>query len=692
MKKIFKLIISLIILLPINVYANMVINGNEFTVYKRTKQEIYNKWIVGKINQNISRFDTLPQYTAPYKAGVANDEYLAEVVDNLNYYRYLVGVPEITESTSNDNSLQTAEVIQTLFVDKYNALTHELYNYEEMFRPSDMSDEFWNVGAYAKHHIISYGRPDEPNFYFFDESIFDPVYPQAGHRMALLTPNVIKEDYGIGELTIYGRSTLNDSNYNLMNNSFAAYPSPGYFPKEDFANTSDWDIFLNRRNFRFLTAEEQEKVIVTITDLKDNTVYIRNLENENLVFDYYCEQGSCANRMNILQPDKQNGAYYDGNYKVHVSNLKNNSGDTVDIEYIVNFYNKMEGTTSNVVEAKPFIDKLYFDGGEDLEFLNTALEDVFIELTLDNGNTFNYTPSGYNINQYGTAGYGTSVYHAYPIVDNLPDYIKDNSNIIKNKYIVIQCNSIPSTYKMTYGITDYSKNIGSNITFGINGIKYDFNGYGLYTWIHEKDDNYFELENNDKYISSDNNMETYSLTINDLDKEDAGNYYFGFVLFDDTKKYYYISKPINLNIIIPVESISFTTNSINLNKGESLKLNPTVNPTDANSELIWTTSDYQTVSVDDEGNITAIKEGNAIITVSSGSVNTKITINVQGYDKGDMNKDGVIGLSDVIKLLKLYLGVELTTEEDIELGDMNDDGTIGLSDVITLLKTYLGVI
>ena len=61
------------------------------------------------------------------------------------------------------------------------------------------------------------------------------------------------------------------------------------------------------------------------------------------------------------------------------------------------------------------------------------------------------------------------------------------------------------------------------------------------------------------------------------------------------------------------------------------------------------------------------------------------------YEKGDLNKDGNIGLQDIIYLLKRYLGIEEITEEDISIGDMNEDGKIGLTDVILLIRVYLGV-
>ena len=57
-------------------------------------------------------------------------------------------------------------------------------------------------------------------------------------------------------------------------------------------------------------------------------------------------------------------------------------------------------------------------------------------------------------------------------------------------------------------------------------------------------------------------------------------------------------------------------------------------------------------------------------------------------DKGDMNGNGKIDLTDIIILLRKYLNDDATPEE-IKIGDMDDNGSIGLKDIIDLLKVYL---
>lgn len=76
----------------------------------------------------------------------------------------------------------------------------------------------------------------------------------------------------------------------------------------------------------------------------------------------------------------------------------------------------------------------------------------------------------------------------------------------------------------------------------------------------------------------------------------------------------------------------------------------------------------------------------------SGTISKQITLsNAPSYQKGDLNKDGTINLPDVIRILRIYLGIDTASSEDTTIGDMNNDGDIGLADVIALLRKYLGI-
>ena len=63
-------------------------------------------------------------------------------------------------------------------------------------------------------------------------------------------------------------------------------------------------------------------------------------------------------------------------------------------------------------------------------------------------------------------------------------------------------------------------------------------------------------------------------------------------------------------------------------KGDTLKLNAVVTPTDTTDEIFWQSSNPSVATVSNNGLVTAVSNGSAIITVSCGSHNAKCSISV----------------------------------------------------------------
>ena len=69
---------------------------------------------------------------------------------------------------------------------------------------------------------------------------------------------------------------------------------------------------------------------------------------------------------------------------------------------------------------------------------------------------------------------------------------------------------------------------------------------------------------------------------------------------------------------IPVDDVTLNVDSMELEEGETGQLIATVTPDDAdNKNVIWSSSDESIATVDQNGKVTAIKEGTAIITVTT---------------------------------------------------------------------------
>ncbi len=74
---------------------------------------------------------------------------------------------------------------------------------------------------------------------------------------------------------------------------------------------------------------------------------------------------------------------------------------------------------------------------------------------------------------------------------------------------------------------------------------------------------------------------------------------------------------------IEVSSVSLNKSSLTITEGDVEKLTATVIPANATDQSItWTTSDANVAKVDTEGNVTAVAEGTAIITATSGNGKT----------------------------------------------------------------------
>lgn len=60
--------------------------------------------------------------------------------------------------------------------------------------------------------------------------------------------------------------------------------------------------------------------------------------------------------------------------------------------------------------------------------------------------------------------------------------------------------------------------------------------------------------------------------------------------------------------------------------------------------------------------------------------------------KGDVNNDGEVNLSDVVKTLKAALGIETLTEEEAKAADVDGDNKVSLNDAKMILQAALGII
>lgn len=163
-----------------------------------------------------------------------------------------------------------------------------------------------------------------------------------------------------------------------------------------------------------------------------------------------------------------------------------------------------------------------------------------------------------------------------------------------------------------------------------------------------------------------------------------------------------------INLSVQAEDGSISSYSINVNRseyasivgidlnyyskdviiGDSFKLSITAMPSNAKAptNIRYESSDTGVATVDNEGNVTAVSEGDATIFVYvNKELMNSCKVSVHKYKKGDVNHDGRVNLRDVITALKMYFG---TIKKDLVSADINNDGKINLKDVIGILKIY----
>ena len=98
----------------------------------------------------------------------------------------------------------------------------------------------------------------------------------------------------------------------------------------------------------------------------------------------------------------------------------------------------------------------------------------------------------------------------------------------------------------------------------------------------------------------DNNLDTNDVTI-PVDYENPGS---------------------KVNITIPSTEITLNKTELSLEKGNGEELTATVTPANSTDTITWKSSDITKVTVDDNGNVTAVAEGTAIITAKTTSGKT----------------------------------------------------------------------
>ena len=125
-------------------------------------------------------------------------------------------------------------------------------------------------------------------------------------------------------------------------------------------------------------------------------------------------------------------------------------------------------------------------------------------------------------------------------------------------------------------------------------------------------------------------------------------------------------------------SVTLPDDTLALSVGQTFTLAPSVLPAEANQNYTYRSSASTVAKVSNDGVITALKEGTAVISVYAGVVSTQMTVNIT-VNPADVNRDGTVDSADIVAVIK-------EMPDGDTKADVNGDGAIDSADIVAVIK------
>ena len=139
--------------------------------------------------------------------------------------------------------------------------------------------------------------------------------------------------------------------------------------------------------------------------------------------------------------------------------------------------------------------------------------------------------------------------------------------------------------------------------------------------------------------------------------------------------------------VIPVEKIQISSDWLTLKEGESSTLSIVFSPENATDKTVTWESSNSSVAKVENGQVTAISRGKAVITAKTAngkSVSCIVTVDLK---KGDIDGDGTVTIFDAGLIIDMVYG---RTEPDISLADLDGDGSVTIFDAGAAIDLVYG--
>lgn len=387
-----------------------IFNADNWSVFSdRTAEDIAERYAASVIQSDENNlYESFSDNGETYNISILSDNVKSNIISNINYYRWLEGVPEISVLEEKCLNVQAAvfyDVIQS-----QNKIAGKSY-------PDNMPEELSKLGVEA-----------------IAESIVKPTTVGTAVRDSLCGGLDFNEDsilksrmaimsYKSSEIAVgYYSGVFACSSYGEENNmvyAFASYPSPGLFPANDIdKELSAWHIELNSG---MIIYDEIEDINVQITDMTDGTVYSRDLGDGLFVSD----------GLIVFYPPEENGTIYKHKYQVQVYGLKTITGKDAAIKYTVDFFDRTEYENTEIVNIKSEYNVIYAPKNiTDLQL--TAFFPVKAEAELDNGRILDINILNWTQSVSEGVGFDENRYIAVIDDSSISKFIVDTDNMLRN--------------------------------------------------------------------------------------------------------------------------------------------------------------------------------------------------------------------------------------------------------------------
>lgn len=278
-----------------------------------------------------SPYNSEPSSKPPFRTGKLQEDFLADGLDQLNFLRYLAGLPHGVEldSALNDEAQHGAVLLAA--ADSWPEL--------QPSKPQAMRGEFYDTGLKALERSIS-SKLELSSLQHLLESMYSVTVGAVASGMIsqqwLLMPEVKKVGFGYAEpySTILPEIlfSLDSVDYDYL-----AWPNAGNFPA-DYASifATDWFVTLNPAKYQAPDINELEmKIVRQSTIFPDPRESVLNKHTQTIAYDepYLGVDGNTI----LFRPDA--GLLMgDDSVTISITGLRDLRGKPATLDYRIDFF------------------------------------------------------------------------------------------------------------------------------------------------------------------------------------------------------------------------------------------------------------------------------------------------------------------------------------------------------------------